>query len=54
MTQKRSVSRYYRCMDMPEEVDTDTIEAKMENGVLEIVLPKREPHKKEKKRVKVK
>lgn len=53
LRKERSVSRYYRCMDLPEEVKTDKIEAKLDKGILEITLPKKEPKEIEKKKVKV-
>jgi HSP20 family protein len=53
LRRERSVSRYYRCMDLPDEVKTDKIEAKLEKGVLEVTLPKKEPKEIEKKKVKV-
>lgn len=50
---ERGLNRYYRCMDLPEAVKTDKIEAKMEKGILEITVPKKEPKEIEKKKVKV-
>jgi HSP20 family protein len=53
LRRERSISRYYRCMDLPEEVKTEDIDAKLERGILKITLPKKEPKEIEKKKVKV-
>jgi HSP20 family protein len=43
--QYRRVERYYgafeRSFSLPSEVDADSVEAKLENGVLEVRVPKR-------------
>jgi len=54
LRRERSVSKFYRALELPEDVVTDEVEAKMENGVLEIVLPKKEPVEVKKKTIKVK
>lgn len=38
---ERSFGRFQRSFRVPETIDMDSIEAKMENGVLHITLPKR-------------
>jgi len=53
LRRERSVSKFYRCMDLPEEIKTDEIDAKLERGILKITLPKKEPKEIEKKKVKV-
>lgn len=53
LRKERNISRFYRGMDLPDEVKTDKIEAKLEKGVLKITLPKKEPKEIEKKKVKV-
>ena len=40
-------------MTLPTEVKTEGMKAKFENGVLEVIMPKREAKKKEEKEVKV-
>lgn len=47
---ERAYSSFYRYIPLPEEVKTEEVKAKMKNGVLEIILPKKVPTKKEKKR----
>jgi len=37
---ERGCMRFYRQLRLPENVDRGGIKAKMENGVLEVVLPK--------------
>jgi len=34
---------FYRCLELPEELKTDDVEAAMEDGVLKLTLPKVEP-----------
>jgi HSP20 family protein len=53
LRRERSMSRFYRCMELPDEIKTDKIVAKLEKGVLEVTLPKKEPKEIEKKKVKV-
>ena len=48
---ERSSRTFSRRVSLPESVDTDSIKAKYENGVLRIELPKKE--KKKKKEVEV-
>lgn len=50
---ERAYSSASRVMTLPEEVKTDGVKAKFENGVLEIILKKRVPKKKEEKEVKI-
>jgi HSP20 family protein len=38
---ERSFGRFQRSFRVPDTIDQDAIEAKMENGVLHITLPKR-------------
>ena len=37
---------------LPEEIDVDKVQAKLEDGVLELILPKKTPKKKKKINVK--
>jgi len=47
---ERSYKGFYRKMDLPEEVVSDKAEAKMTDGMLKIILPKRKPKEKPKMR----
>lgn len=38
---ERYFGRVYRALTLPQDVDEDTAQAKYDNGVLELVLPKR-------------
>ncbi|MFX0178739.1 MAG: Hsp20/alpha crystallin family protein [Candidatus Hodarchaeota archaeon] len=49
-----SSSSYYRSFKLPENINEDKIEAKLEKGVLKLSLPKIEEEKKEKKKIEVK
>lgn len=51
--QERAYGTARRIMTLPEEVKTEGVKAKFENGILEVVMPKRETKKKEEKEVKV-
>lgn len=54
---KKSEFRYgefARTVYFPEEIDTEKTEAKLENGILEIIVPKRAPEKESKKKLTVK
>lgn len=37
---ERRFTRYYRCFTLPTAVDEDKIEARLENGVLHLKMPK--------------
>jgi HSP20 family protein len=50
---ERGSMRYHRQMRLPESVDRDHIKAKMENGVLEISLPKRTAEAERKNKIEV-
>lgn len=47
--QERIRSQFYRAQSLPDEINTEKVEARMNNGVLEIHLPKKEPTPPEKK-----
>ena len=49
---ERECTSFYRMESLPEEIDVDKVEAKLENGVLELILPKKIPKKKKKISVK--
>ena len=40
-------------MTLPLEIKTEGVKAKFENGILEVIMPKREVKKKEEKEVQV-
>lgn len=50
---ERHYGSYSRSFRLPEGVDSEKIDAKMENGVLNVILPKREEEKPKKIEVKV-
>lgn len=55
LRKERRASSFYRCFELPEELRTDEAEAEMNNGVLSITLPKKQPTPKEKpKKLKIK
>jgi HSP20 family protein len=45
---ERECSSFYRMETLPEEIDVDKVQAKLEDGVLELILPKKAPKKKKK------
>jgi HSP20 family protein len=49
---ERSSESFYRQMVLPEEVKVDEAEANLQNGILELVLPKKVPKKKKKVQIK--
>jgi HSP20 family protein len=49
---ERSSESFYRRMALPEEVKVDDAEASLQNGILELVLPKKVPKKKKKVQIK--
>lgn len=53
LRRERSSTSFYRSVEFPDEIKTDTVEAELKDGVLNLSLPKREP-KPEYKSTKVK
>ncbi|MDH7507418.1 MAG: Hsp20/alpha crystallin family protein, partial [Candidatus Thermoplasmatota archaeon] len=53
LRRERSSTSFYRYLELPEELKTDSVEAEMKDGLLTIKLPKVEP-KPEYKATKVK
>lgn len=51
---ERRCGAFQRSFMLPDEVDQEAVDAKFEDGVLKIVLPKREPAKTAKRTVKIK
>jgi HSP20 family protein len=51
---ERSYGSFKRCFTLPVEVDSDNIEAKFENGVLDIEMKKLEPKKASEKVIELK
>lgn len=49
-----SYGKFQRSFTLPENTDTENIEANSKDGVLEVVIPKLERSKKESKRIKIK
>jgi HSP20 family protein len=49
---ERSSESFYRQMSLPEEVKVDEAEANLQNGILELVLPKKVPKKEKKVQIK--
>ena len=47
-------SSYYRAFNLPENIDSDKIEANLEKGILKVTIPKVEPPEPEKKKIEVK
>ncbi|KMQ51758.1 Heat shock protein Hsp20 [Chitinispirillum alkaliphilum] len=50
---ERNFGKFSRSFTLPEEIDQERIEGKMENGVLELVLPKNEKAKPKKLQIKI-
>ena len=49
-----SYGEFSRSICFPEEVNTNEIEAKLENGILKVELAKKEPEKNDKKKIAIK
>jgi len=49
-----SYGKFQRSFTLPDNVDTENIEANSKDGVLEVVIPKMEKSKKETKKIKIK
>ncbi len=41
--QERRSSSFHRMFEFPEHINAENAEAKLENGILEVILPKKEP-----------
>jgi len=55
LRRERSSSSFYRCLEVPEELKTDRVEAELKDGILTLSLPKVEPKPEYKaKKVKIK
>jgi len=51
---ERSAGALSRAFTLPEKVDPDRVEARLEDGLLTVVMPKLYPEKKKKKRIEIK
>jgi len=49
-----SYGKFQRSFTLPDNIDTENIEANSKDGVLEVVIPKMEKSKKETKKIKIK
>ncbi|MFX1419509.1 MAG: Hsp20/alpha crystallin family protein [Promethearchaeota archaeon] len=49
-----SSASYYRAFNLPENIDEEAIDAGLKKGILNLKIPKKEPEKKEKKKIEVK
>ncbi|MFX0004227.1 MAG: Hsp20/alpha crystallin family protein [Promethearchaeota archaeon] len=49
-----SSATYYRAFSLPENIDSEAIDAKLDKGILKVTIPKKEPEKIEKKKIQVK
>lgn len=55
LKRERSTTSFYRSLELPEELKTDSVDAELEDGILHVSLPKLEPKPKKKaKKVKIK
>ncbi len=55
LRRERSSMKFYRSLDLPEELKTDEVEAELKEGILTVMLPKVEPKPEYKpKKVKIK
>jgi len=52
--QERSYQQYYRTVPLPANVDEKKINAKYNNGILEVTIPKLKSDKKEKNKIEIK
>jgi len=46
-------SSYFRCFKLPDNIDSDKIEANLENGILSVSIPKKVKEKEEIKKVQI-
>lgn len=49
-----SSASYYRAFSLPENIDENEIDAGLDKGILNLKIPKKEPEKKEKKKIEIK
>lgn len=53
LRRERGYKSFYRQLPLPSEVEPEDIAASLENGILTIDLPKKEPEKKESKQIEI-
>lgn len=51
--QERAIGKFERSLELPAECSSDGIKAAYKNGVLDIMIPKKEPSKEERIKIKV-
>ncbi|ORY23398.1 low molecular weight heat shock protein ersh 15 [Neocallimastix californiae] len=49
----RQYGKFSRSFSLPENANVEKIEAKMANGVLEIIIPKAEPPKNQRRTIQI-
>ncbi|MFX1571882.1 MAG: Hsp20/alpha crystallin family protein [Promethearchaeota archaeon] len=49
-----SSASYYRAFSLPENINEDEIDANLDKGILSVRIPKKEPEKKEMKKIEIK
>ncbi|MFX1498280.1 MAG: Hsp20/alpha crystallin family protein [Promethearchaeota archaeon] len=49
-----SSASYYRAFHLPQNIEEENIDANLDKGILTVKIPKKEPEKKEKKKIEVK
>jgi HSP20 family protein len=50
---ERSYGSFYRAIPLPENVDTDSIKATFQNGVLEVTMPSPKPEQEKRRKIEV-
>ena len=51
---EKSAEAFSRAFTLPEKVESDKVEAKLEDGLLTVIMPKLYAEKKKKKRIEIK
>ncbi|MFX1329234.1 MAG: Hsp20/alpha crystallin family protein [Promethearchaeota archaeon] len=49
-----SSASYYRAFNLPENIDENNIDANLDKGILKVKIAKKEPEKREKKKIEIK
>ncbi|MFW6143952.1 MAG: Hsp20/alpha crystallin family protein, partial [Candidatus Natronoplasma sp.] len=53
LRRERGFKSFYRKLPLPEEVNPEEVAASLENGILSIDMPKKEPEKKKGKKIEI-